>query len=197
MFVHQAVSLAWCVHMKPRADYVMRFKLWPRFAFKDIPRKRAALRGKQQKECEAFPLLADQIAEQQPSEDEVMRKRAVDWKRQEKSSRKQRADKWREARCRMAAHSSNVAAALRLAWNYARYPADPHGPVNPSPRYPLQKAQSHGCKIDVTCKEGHSHLEIGPALCRFHRDPQGRKCDVAKIWPPKNANATIHEDPGE
>ncbi len=127
MFVHQAVSLAWCVHMKPRADYVMRFKLWPRFAFKGTPRKPAALRRKQQKERAAFPLLADQIAEQQPSEDEVMRKRAVDWKRQEKSSRKQRADKWREARCRMAAHSSNVAAALRHAWNYARYPADPHG----------------------------------------------------------------------
>ncbi|WP_299085869.1 hypothetical protein [uncultured Ruegeria sp.] len=70
-------------------------------------------------------------------------------------------------------------------------------PVNASPRYPLQKAQSHDCKIDVTCKEGHSNLEIGPALCRFHRDPQGRKCDGAKIWPPKIANATIHEDPGE
>ncbi|WP_299085885.1 hypothetical protein [uncultured Ruegeria sp.] len=103
----------------------MRFKMWPRFAFEDTPRKRSALRRKQQKECEAFPLLADQIAEQQPSEDEVMFKRAVDWERQEKRSRKQRADKWREARCRIVAYSSNEAAALRHAWNCAPYPADP------------------------------------------------------------------------
>ncbi|WP_299082989.1 hypothetical protein [uncultured Ruegeria sp.] len=55
----------------------MRFKMWSRFAFEDTPRKPAALRRKQQKEREAVPLLADQISEQQPGEDEVMRKRAV------------------------------------------------------------------------------------------------------------------------
>ncbi|UWQ44036.1 hypothetical protein K3718_21325 (plasmid) [Leisingera aquaemixtae] len=29
----------------------------------------------------------------------------------------------------------------------------------------------------------------------FHRDQSGRKRDTAKVWPPKNANATIHSDP--
>ncbi|MDP5218785.1 hypothetical protein Q5Y75_16265 [Ruegeria sp. 2205SS24-7] len=31
----------------------------------------------------------------------------------------------------------------------------------------------------------------------FHRDPSGRKRDRAKVWPPKNASASIHADPGE
>lgn len=31
----------------------------------------------------------------------------------------------------------------------------------------------------------------------FHRDPSGRKRDTAKVWPPKNGNATLHSDPEE
>ncbi len=31
----------------------------------------------------------------------------------------------------------------------------------------------------------------------FHRDPAGRKRDTAKVWPPKNANASIGQDPDE
>jgi hypothetical protein len=83
------------------------------------------LRRKQQKERDALPLFADQIAEQQPSEDEVMRKRAVDWDRQEVRTRSYRAEKWKEARARIASFSSNEAAILRHAWNCAPYPADP------------------------------------------------------------------------
>ncbi len=55
----------------------MRFKRTPTFAFTDTPRKRAALRRKQQRERDALPLFADQIAEEQPTEDEVMARRAV------------------------------------------------------------------------------------------------------------------------
>lgn len=29
----------------------------------------------------------------------------------------------------------------------------------------------------------------------FHRDQKGNKRDEAKVWPPKNASATIHADP--
>lgn len=29
----------------------------------------------------------------------------------------------------------------------------------------------------------------------FHRDKSGRQRDAARVWPPKNANATIHGDP--
>jgi len=31
----------------------------------------------------------------------------------------------------------------------------------------------------------------------FHVDPQGKKRQIPKVWPPKNANATIHNDPTE
>lgn len=31
----------------------------------------------------------------------------------------------------------------------------------------------------------------------FHRDQNGRKREVAKVWSPKNANASIHADPSE
>ena len=31
----------------------------------------------------------------------------------------------------------------------------------------------------------------------FHRDQKGERRDAPKVWPPKNANATIHNDPHE
>ncbi|MDU9007076.1 hypothetical protein [Sedimentitalea todarodis] len=31
----------------------------------------------------------------------------------------------------------------------------------------------------------------------FHRDPKGERRKEAKVWPPKNASATIHTDPEE
>ncbi len=31
----------------------------------------------------------------------------------------------------------------------------------------------------------------------FHRDPKGKKRNTPHVWPPKNARATIHEDPDE
>jgi len=31
----------------------------------------------------------------------------------------------------------------------------------------------------------------------FHRDQEGNPRDTAKVWPPKNASASIHDDPDE
>jgi hypothetical protein len=31
----------------------------------------------------------------------------------------------------------------------------------------------------------------------FHRDPKGNQREQAKVWPPKNGNATIHPNPDE
>ncbi|MGB3247386.1 MAG: hypothetical protein WBB25_22865 [Sulfitobacter sp.] len=103
----------------------MRFKRWLRHPFMDTSRKRAALRRKQQREREALPLFADQIAEAQPSEDEVMEARAVQWSAQEVRDRNRRARSWIEARARIDALSLNEKAVLRRAWNCAPYPADP------------------------------------------------------------------------
>lgn len=103
----------------------MRFKRWQRHPFTDTSRKRAALRRKQQREREALPLFADQIAESQPSEDEVMANRAVQWAAQELRDRNRRAQLWLKARARINALSANVRAVLRRAWDCAPYPADP------------------------------------------------------------------------
>ncbi|UUV08724.1 hypothetical protein [Ruegeria sp. YS9] len=103
----------------------MRFKRWQRHPFTDTSRKRAALRRKQQREREALPLFADQIAESQPSEDEVMANRAVQWAAQELRDRNRRAQLWLKARARINALSANERAVLRRAWDCAPYPADP------------------------------------------------------------------------
>jgi hypothetical protein len=103
----------------------MRFKRWQRHPFTDTSRKRAALRRKQQREREALPLFADQIAESQPSEDEVMENRAVQWAAQEVRDRNRRAQLWLKARARINALSANERAVLRRAWDCAPYPADP------------------------------------------------------------------------
>lgn len=103
----------------------MRHKKWPRYSFNDTPRKRGALRRKQQREREALPLFAAQIAAEQPTEDDVMEARAAAWAEFEIRDRKRRAANWREARRRLAAHPKAEAADLRAAWDRAPYPADP------------------------------------------------------------------------
>ena len=103
----------------------MRFKSWPRHEFTDTPRKRAALRRKQRMEREALPLFADQIAEEQPSEDQVMENRARAWSEQEVRGRSARAGKWREARRMIDSMPKDERRAVRRAWDCAPYPADP------------------------------------------------------------------------
>lgn len=103
----------------------MRFKPSPRFEFKDTPRKRSALRRKQRKEREALPLFADQIAEQQPSEDEVMQSRAQLSDQIERRDRTKRAADWRQARAEIDAMPESLRKRLKTAWDCAPYPADP------------------------------------------------------------------------
>ena len=138
----------------------MRFKRCERHPFTDTSRKRAALRRKQRLEREALPLLADLVAEAQPSEDEVMLARAIQWLEQERRSRARRAERWREARRRLAGFSANERAVLRDAWNRAPYPADPvylpdflHGyslgrfTLDRMP-FDLVARDQHGCRIE-------------------------------------------------
>ncbi|OBY26783.1 hypothetical protein A9D60_17485 [Leisingera sp. JC1] len=103
----------------------MRFKPWPRHAFTDTERKRAALRRKQRQERENLPLFAEQIAEEQPTEDQIMKERAEQWEAQEVRDRSGRAKKWREARRLIDALPNDERRAVRRAWDCAPYPADP------------------------------------------------------------------------
>lgn len=103
----------------------MRFIKSTRRPFTDTPRKRAALRRRQRLEREALPLFAEQIAVEQPEEDDVMRMRALRWAVSEQRTRDARAGRWREARRRLAAMEVAERRVLTLAWNRAPYPADP------------------------------------------------------------------------
>lgn len=103
----------------------MRYKPWPRHAFEDTSRKRAAFRRKQKRERDALPLFAEQIAATQHSEDEEMHRRAVSSAAQELRDRNARAREWREARRWLDTMPRRTSRALRAAWDCAPYPADP------------------------------------------------------------------------
>lgn len=137
----------------------MRFKPWPRHAFTDTPRKRAALRRKQRLEREALPLFAAQIAEEQPHEDQVMQDRATAWSDQELRDRNARAKKWRDARRQIAALPDDERRAIRRVWDCAPYPADPSRLLGvllsyslgrldlQRPPFPLSRTDSAGTRL--------------------------------------------------
>jgi hypothetical protein len=106
----------------------MRFQKLERYDFKDTPRKRAAFFSKQRREREAHPLFAEVIAEEQaqlPGVDEVMRQRAESFATREQVARSYRAQKWREARAKIAGYDEPTRTKIRELWNDAPYPADP------------------------------------------------------------------------
>ena len=137
----------------------MRFKRTPTFAFTDTPRKRAALRRKQQRERDALPLFADQIAEEQPTEDEEMARRAVVSDQQETRWRSDRAAEWRKARRMIDSLPAEEGRAIRRVWDCAPYPADPSRLLDvllsyslgkldlKRPPFPLSKSDAGGSHI--------------------------------------------------
>lgn len=137
----------------------MRFKRPPPYEFTDTSRKRAALRRKQRREREALPLFAEQIAEEQPSENEVMARRAVASATQEARWRDDRAAQWRKARRMIDALPADERRAVRRVWDCAPYPADPcrllgvlHsyslGKLDlKRPPFPLSRADAGGARI--------------------------------------------------
>lgn len=145
----------------------MRFKHWPRHAFTDTSRKRAALRRKQRLEREALPLFATQIAEEQPSEDQVMIERAQCWSAHETKERRERAKSWRKARRQIDAFPADERLDVRRAWGCAPYPADPSYLLSVLHRYslgridlrrppfPLSRTEAFGERIaDLFAKSG-------------------------------------------
>lgn len=96
-----------------------------RLPWTDTPRKRAALRRKQRLEREALPLFSEQVANDQPSENEVMAERERGWNSWEQGWRDTKAALWREARKRLYEYGENVRPRLLAAWNSAPYPGHP------------------------------------------------------------------------
>ncbi|MCJ1903307.1 hypothetical protein E3U26_12930 (plasmid) [Paracoccus ferrooxidans] len=135
----------------------MRFIRYPRHSFTDTSRKRAALRRKQRLEREAMPLFAEQIAEEQPGEDEVMQARATKWAESQARTRASRAARWRAARRRLAALTDNERAVLLAAWNRAPYPADPTYLLDFLHSYSVGRFALDSIPFDQVPRNKHGH----------------------------------------
>jgi len=104
----------------------MRFKRWPRVeAYRETPRTRGAVALSQQRQRDKLPLLADLIAAEQPSIDEVIEKRQDAWPKWQQDTRNHRAASWREARRGLEAYPLITRHAICRLWNAAPYPGDP------------------------------------------------------------------------
>lgn len=103
----------------------MRFRAFGRSTFMDTERKRLILERKHQRERESLPLFSDQIAEAQPTADQVMQDRALRWEQIEQKQRAFRAQVWRRARQRFFAVPDIERKQLRDYWNNHRwFPGD-------------------------------------------------------------------------
>lgn len=104
----------------------MRFKRYGVVPFRDTARKRAAALRRQQRERDALPLFADQVASMQQPIDEEMEVRRGAWDAQQIRTRRSRAEQWRMVRARLRAYPSAVRVQLLAYWNGHRYlPGDP------------------------------------------------------------------------
>lgn len=104
----------------------MRFKRYPNHAFEWTRRKELAAVRKLAKERESAPLLADQIAELQPSLEQVRAARTEAWDRTDRRMRSDRARAWRSVRARLAQIPAGDRAQLRRYWDeHPAFPGDP------------------------------------------------------------------------
>jgi len=95
----------------------MRFDRYGHSAFRDTARKRAAAERRQRREREALPLLADFIAAEQPSIDDVMTERAQRWAATEQAHRDRHAQVWRNNRRRLFSIPQPERAHVLAYWN--------------------------------------------------------------------------------
>lgn len=104
----------------------MRFKKHTRHPFTDTPRKRAAVLRRQQRERDAFPLFADEIAAGQNDVDQEMINREHWWLESEMKERARRAANWREVRADIATLPAHERSLFLEFWNGHRwFPGDP------------------------------------------------------------------------
>jgi len=104
----------------------MRFKPYGRYTFVWTARKELAALRKMTRERESAPLFAEQIAELQPSIEEVRAARAAAWGQTGRRMRDARARDWRKVRSRLALIPLADRAQIRRYWNqHPSFPGDP------------------------------------------------------------------------
>lgn len=99
----------------------MRFQKYIDFDFQDTSRRRAAVRRKQAKEREEMPLFSEQIADDQPTVDEVMFERRSRWERQVRDERQARATAWRRGRAELRSLTESDRKRVLFYWNNHRW----------------------------------------------------------------------------
>ena len=103
----------------------MRFKRMFIYEFQDTYRKRLAFLRKQQQERNNYPLLAEQIAEQQLDVDTEMAERREYFKTQHALNRQRRAHEWRQGRAKLTQYPVEERRCLLAYWQRCSLPADP------------------------------------------------------------------------
>jgi hypothetical protein len=104
----------------------MRCKRRLRTDYAVTDRKRAAARRMQQRQRDTVPLLAELVAETQPSIADLMATRVKHWVEWEQRDRDHRAGLWRRARRALDQHEPATRRALLDYWNGHRWlPGDP------------------------------------------------------------------------
>lgn len=151
----------------------MRFSRYGHCEFRDTPRKRAAFARKQLAEQQAFPLFAEEIAEQQHSVDEEMAARSLNWAKREREDRQQRAVKWREGRRRLAAYPEDERRQLLAYWQRCSWPGDPTYLLSMMHMYDNQRLDLHPVPFEQTEAQRQAvrdciariHSRNNPSLC--------------------------------
>ena len=104
----------------------MRFKPYGRYAFEWTQRKEAAAARRLRREREAYPLFAEQIAQQQPSIDAIRQRRIEQSAKTERDMRARQAARWRAVRAQVFAIPASDRAELLRYWNAHRwFPGEP------------------------------------------------------------------------
>ena len=95
----------------------MRFTRQQRHDYEVTDRKRQAAARWQQRERESLPLLAAEIAAQQPAIDAVMAGRVDRWTETQKADRSHKAAQWREGRRKLDGMEPEARTAIMAYWN--------------------------------------------------------------------------------
>lgn len=187
----------------------MRFKRAPRVeGYHETPRKRAAVLVSQRRQREKLPLFADQIAEQQPSVDEVIAARHEYFPRAQQERRDKLAADWREVRARVAALPDDIRKPFLAYWNNHRWlPGDPsylgsavreveqgglvlHEGKLVS-RHNLEWERSTKAKIAAMSDgelDRHIQTHISPLFVEWGREERRRRAEAAAFEAPARPN---------
>jgi len=103
----------------------MRFDQFGYSEFRDTYRKRLAFLRKQLRERERYRLFADQVAAEQIDVDTEMAQRQAIWNKEDAASRAYQAQRWHQARAKLATYPDDERRELLAYWQHFTCPGVP------------------------------------------------------------------------